>query len=124
MKKLVLFSFLTIICLHAQEKFEKPTLEQIINSREVSISIKATIPDDSYDKRLWQEITLEVNDLINKCYASDENEFTTEQIFAEIHNTIDFVRERTHADNGIYGLVEIHVGQPKNKHIDQEETVK
>jgi hypothetical protein len=122
MKKLVLFSFLTI-SLHAQENFVKPTLEQIINSQEVSIRIKANIRDDSYDKQLWKEITLEVNDLINKCYASDDNEFTTEQIFAEIHKTIDFVRERTHAENGIYGLVEIHVGQPgTNKNDPKENT--
>lgn len=122
MQKIIFyFSIISFISIQSQENLEKPTYEQIINSPEVSIRIKANIRDDNYDKQLWKEITLEVNDLINKCYASNDNEFTTEQIFAEIYKTIDSMRQKTHADNGIYGLVEIHVGQPDTNKNDPNE---
>lgn len=110
-----LASFISLICMAQENNNQKPTLEQILTSKVFSITIKCFPEGADYNEKLWHEIIVNGNDLIEKCYASDVGQFTNEQIFAEIHETIDFVHERTDGTQGIRGIVEIHLGQPEKQ---------
>ncbi len=113
MKKL-LFLLLSLASIIAADELQSvsPTLEEISTSKIVEITIKCLPEGSDFNAKAWQEIIVNVNDLINKCFASDKDEVTSEEVFAELHKTIDFIRERTDANQGIRGILEIHLGQP------------
>lgn len=121
MKKLVyIFSLLSCIAVLAHDDSQNPTLEEISTSKIVEISIKCLPEGNNFNAQAWQEIIVNVNELINTCYASDREEVTNDEVFAEIHKTIDFIRERTDVDEGIRSIIEIHLGQPTQTKLKQD----
>lgn len=120
MKNILFACSLLPLLIRAHDNTQNPTLEQISTSKIVEITMKC-IPDaTNFNSQLWQEIIVNVNEFINTCYASDAGHVSNDQVFAELHKTVDFIRERTDANQGIHGALEIHVGQPSAQQLNSD----
>lgn len=117
MKKIFLLAVCTFICLKAQDAHDKPTLEQLVNSKSVKISIECLRDEENVNLQAWQEIVVAVNALIDLCYAADSDKVSNDVVFEEIHKTIDYIRDisRVSGKQGIYGVVNVSVGTPEEK---------
>ncbi len=116
---LSIFAYLSI---QAQADSQKPTLEQLINSKSVKISVECLRDEEKVNLHAWQEIVVAVNALIDLCYASDSDQVSNDVVFKEVHKTIDYVRDigRVNADQGIHGLLTVSVGTPEDTNTNKE----
>ncbi len=114
MHKKLFVCFLATMITHAQDH-TKPTLEQLMSSKSVRISVECVRDEENVNLRAWQEIVVAVNKLIDMCYAVDSDQDGNDLVFQEVHKTIDYIRDvqRTHNDHAIHGILNVSVGNPE-----------
>jgi ribosomal protein S18 acetylase RimI-like enzyme len=98
-KLLYILSLVSISCTFfaSQQNLEKPTLEQLLNTDtiEISLSCKRDCDKRGVNMESWLNIAKATDTLIDKCYIyPDEKD---EELFEEVCNTIRYIRNEQRA---------------------------
>jgi len=115
MKKLLFIIPCTVISLHASTNNQKPTLDELVNSRVARISFEIFRDEQNVNMEAWQQVVVALNDLIGKCTGSVSDEDGNNKLFQEVYRTIEYVRDtrRVGTPQGINGVLIVSVGQPQ-----------
>lgn len=107
---LSLLSFYTLSSLYGTSDNDKPTLEQLVNTKKVKIGFECYRDEQNFDIESWKNIVVATSTLVDHC----NNVVLTDEHFKQIYNTVDYIRNerRTHPCPAIHGLVSVSVGEP------------